>query len=401
MSMVEPGSAGAGLVARVRAILTQPGATWDVIDGEPATIGGLYRGYILPLAAIPAIAGLIGQLVFGVRAGFGGFGIVARPNPVWAVGGAAVSFGLGLLFVYVMALVIEGLAPNFGAEKNRIQAMKLAAYFPTASYVAGVLSLVAGWGVVGFLVGLILIAAFVYSLYTLYQGLPKLMKNAPERTVGYFVTVLVVTFVLGLIVSMAYSAVSMATMRLAGPPQVSGKVTIPGQGELDVGELQKQAEAAARQIEAGKTVTATDTDALKGYLPASLGGYTRGEVSASSSEAAGIQGSQVEARYEKGDSAIRVQITDIGGAGAIAGMMGAFKMKSSKESATGYEKYGNVGGRMTHESYDRASKHGEYGVLVGERFMVEAKGDGASMDELKDAVDAVGLPRLEAQAKAR
>ncbi|MBL8553333.1 MAG: YIP1 family protein [Phenylobacterium sp.] len=400
MSMVEPGSAGSGLIARVRLLLAQPSAAWDVIDGEPATVGGLYRNYVLPLAAIPAVAGLVGQLAFGVRAGFGGFGVAARPDPVWAVAGAVASFGLGLLGVYLMALVIDGFAPNFGAEKNRVQAMKLAAYAPTASYVAGALGLVAGWGLLGFLVGVTVLVAFVYSLYTLYQGLPKLMKSDPERTVGYFVVVLVVAFVLGLMVSIAYSAVSGVTMRLAGPPKVSGKVTIPGQGEIDVGELQKQAEAAARRIEAGKDVAATDTDALKSYLPASLGGYARGEVSASSSEAAGMKGSQVEARYVKGVSSIRLQITDIGGAGALAGMMGAFKVRSSKESDTGYETFENQGGRMTHESYDRSSKRGEYGVLVGERFMVEAKGDGASMPDLKDAVNAVDLSRLEALAKA-
>jgi hypothetical protein len=400
MSVVEPGAAGAGLVARVRAMLAQPSATWDVIDAEPATIGGLYRGYILPLAAIPALAGLVGQLAFGVRGSFMGFGFAVRLDPAWVVATAAFQFTASLLGVFVMALVIEGLAPNFGSQKDRVQAMKLAAYAPTAAYVAGALLIVAGWGLFGFLVGAALLGAFVYSLYTLYQGLPKLMKTPEDRTVGYFLAVLGVTLVLGLIVGIAFSTLSKAGLRGAAAPQVSGKVTLPGQGEIDIGEVQKRAEEAARQLEAGKKVAATDTDALKGYLPATIGGYARGEISASQSEAAGIEGSQVEARYTKGDATIRVEITDIGGAGAIAGMVGAFKVRSSKESATGYEKYENIGGRMTHESYDRASKHGEYGVLVGERFMVEAKGDGASMDELKAAVKAADLPRLEALAKA-
>jgi hypothetical protein len=55
---------------------------------------------------------------------------------------------------------------------------------------------------------------------------------------------------------------------------------------------------------------------------------------------------------------------------------------------------------MTQESYDRTTKHGEYGVLVGQRFMVHAEGDGVTMDELKAAVGAVDAGRLEGLAKA-
>jgi hypothetical protein len=46
-------------------------------------------------------------------------------------------------------------------------------------------------------------------------------------------------------------------------------------------------------------------------------------------------------------------------------MASAFNVKSSKETATGYEKVGMVGGRMTQESYDRQARSGEYSVLVG------------------------------------
>jgi hypothetical protein len=55
---------------------------------------------------------------------------------------------------------------------------------------------------------------------------------------------------------------------------------------------------------------------------------------------------------------------------------------------------------MTEESYDRQSRHGEYSVLVGQRFMVQAEGDGVTIDELKAAVGAVDFSRLEGLAKA-
>jgi hypothetical protein len=182
-----------------------------------------------------------------------------------------------------------------------------------------------------------------------------------------------------------------------GAAQVSGSVKLPGgEASVDLGKLQ----AAAKAIQSGESGPVTDPDALKAYLPASVAGFARGDVSSSSGGAAGMEGSQAEAEYAKGDATLRLQVTDLGQAGALAGMAGAFKVKSSKETATGYEKMGVVNGRMTQESYDREAKSGEYSVLVGERFMVQARGNGVSMDELKGAVDSVGLSRLEAAAKA-
>ena len=48
---------------------------------------------------------------------------------------------------------------------------------------------------------------------------------------------------------------------------------------------------------------------------------------------------------------------------------------------------------------DRAAKTGKYGVLVGGRFMVQADGS-ASIDDLRNAVNAVDAGRLEALAKS-
>jgi len=394
MSVVEPGSAGAGLVERVKSILLKPASTWDVIDGERPTVGALYTGYVMPLAAIPVICMLIGSLTIGI----GAFGFSYKPSIPFALTQAVVQYALSLGMVYVIALIIEALAPNFGGEKDRLQALKIAAYFPTASWVAGVFGLVPALAIIGLLGGL-------YSLYLLYVGLPKLMKTPQDKALPYFVVVLVVAIVVSFVVTMAAGAVAGLTggaAGLANAGHVSGTVKVPGGGEMDLAKLEaasKRMEAAAKQAEAG-TATATDPDALKAFLPASVAGYTRGEVSSSSGGAGGYQGSQADAEYTKDGASMKLEVTDLGAAGALAGMASAFNVKSSKESGTSYEKVGMVGGRMTQESYDRASKHGEYSVLVGERFMVQASGDGVTMDELKAAVGSVDAGRLEGLAKA-
>jgi hypothetical protein len=390
MSLVEPGAARGGLIGRVKDILTKPGSTWDVIDGERPSVGSLYTGYVMPLAAIPAVAQAIGMTVFGA----GAFGVVLKWSPFTAVVQAILSFGLSLASVFILGLIIDALAPNFGGVNDRIQALKVAAYSYTAAWVGGIFAIFPPISALAILAGL-------YSLYLLYLGLPKLMRTPEGKALPYTAIVVVLAFVVSLVIAMVTGAV--ATMTGAGAAalggaQVSGNVKLPGgEGSVDLGKLQ----AAAKALENGDAGPATDPEALKAYLPANVAGFARGEVSTSSGGAGGIEGSEAEAQYAKGDATLRLQVTDLGQAGALAGMAGAFKMKSSKETATGYEKMGVVDGRMTQESYDRAAKSGEYGVLVGERFMVHARGDNVSMDELRAAVEAVGLSRLEAAAKAK
>ena len=53
------------LIARVRGILMQPKAEWQVIDREFATTNSHYTRYALILAAIGPIATLIASVAFG------------------------------------------------------------------------------------------------------------------------------------------------------------------------------------------------------------------------------------------------------------------------------------------------------------------------------------------------
>jgi hypothetical protein len=176
---------------------------------------------------------------------------------------------------------------------------------------------------------------------------------------------------------------------------------------MDLGKLEaatKQMEAAAKQMESGagpdgRTVVATDPELLKAYLPAGISGFARGDVSSGSGGVGGMQGSNAEAEYTRGDARMKLTITDLGAAGAFGAMANAFNVRSSKETADGYEKVGKVDGRMTTESFNKTSKHGEYSVLAGDRFMIQAEGDNVTMDELKAAVGAVDPRRVETLAK--
>jgi hypothetical protein len=176
------------LVNRVKAILMQPKSEWQVIDSEPATVGSIYMGYVVPLAAIPAVCLALGLMFLGARNAYLG----ATFGTGWAIKLAIGVYVGYLIDVFVFALIIDALAPTFGGQKNQIQALKVAAYSFTAAWVAGIFSLIPFLGILGIL-GL-------YSLYLLYLGLPVLMKAPPDRAMGYTVVSIVAAIVVMVVV---------------------------------------------------------------------------------------------------------------------------------------------------------------------------------------------------------
>lgn len=391
MSTVEKGPSAPGFVERVRNLLLRPGATWEVIDGEAATVGGLYRGWVIPLVALSVLCYAIGALAFGY--GMGGFGY--RPGVVPVAVTAILTFALQMVLVYVMALVIDALAPNFGGQKSRIQALKVSAYGATAAWLAGVFQIYPPLGVLG-LLGL-------YSVWLFYKGLPTLMKVPREKALGYTAAVVAIAVVFSIVGGMIVGAVSAASHMggmMGGMDR--GEITTPG-GKIDMAGLEQSARAleeAARKAEAGEGPVAVEPDLLKGYLPAQIGGFTRTDVSAGSAGAAGLSGSGVEGSYARGEAVMRLSVTDVGSAAPLAAMARAFDVSSSTESNGRYEKVGKVDGRMTFERFNRDAGRGQYSVLIGDRFMVEATGEGVTMQELKAAVAAVDPAGLEALAES-
>jgi Yip1 domain len=189
------------LVERVKRILMTPRSEWEVIDAEQTTPAELYTSYIVPLAAIGPIAQLIGYSVFGVSVPFVGTYRVPIGS---AITQALVSYLLTLAGTYVLALIIDALAPTFHGQRSQIQALKLAAYSLTASWVAGIFALIPGLRILT-LLGL-------YSLYLLYLGLPVLMKTPREKALGYTVVVIIAAIVLSLIIG----AIAGMFMRVPG-----------------------------------------------------------------------------------------------------------------------------------------------------------------------------------------
>jgi hypothetical protein len=183
------------LVERAKAILMTPKQEWAAIDSEALDVPALLTGYVIPLALIGPIARFIGFSLLG-------FGGMFRISIGWGISSAIVSFVLAIVGVFVLAWVINALAPTFGATQSMPQAIKLSAYSMTAAWVAGIFYILPALAI------LALIGA-IYSLYLFFVGLPILMKSPADKTPPYAIAVIVASIVLfwvisGITTSVAY-----------------------------------------------------------------------------------------------------------------------------------------------------------------------------------------------------
>lgn len=367
------------IVDRAKAIILTPKDEWPKIAIETKTQGDILKGYVLPLAAIGPVASFIGGQVFG----YGGLGFSYRPSLLFSLSSALVSFALTIVGVFVLTFIADFLAPKFQGESNRAQAFKLVAYGSTASWLAGVFGLIPSLGFFG-LLGL-------YSIYLLYLGATPLMKVPAEKAAGYTAVTIVCAVVLALIVTPITALVT--GMLTAGPMMassavdsgdVSGTVTVPGIGAID---LDKAQQATKRMEDAANgKVPPVDIAKIQALLPTAIGSYQR---SATESMAMGAVGSSAQGTYTAGDKSFTLKVADMSALGALSGLGAAMGVQQSREDANGYERTTTVNGELQSESWDKASSSGKFGVTVKNRFLIEAEGSAASVDELKAAVAAI------------
>ena len=172
------------LVERIKNIIMQPKSEWLVIERESGDVGTLFPNYVCILAAIPVVCSFIGTSIIG----FGSFRIGIVSGLIHAI----VVYLLTLASVFIVAYIIDALAPTFGGRRDIAQAMKVSAFAPTAAWLAGIFSIVPFLSFLGIL-GL-------YSFYLLHTGIAALMKPAAGKELFYTLAVVVCVIVIQLII---------------------------------------------------------------------------------------------------------------------------------------------------------------------------------------------------------
>jgi hypothetical protein len=192
-----------GLIERIKNILLTPKTEWAAIEPEATSIAQLYTGYVIPLAAFAALMSFVRMSMIGVSVPFGG----AFRTPILSgLMFALVSFGFGLLGLFLVGLIINALAPTFSGERNQRQALKTAAYAFTPAWLGSVL------GLLGAFATLLELLAGIYGIYLLYLGLPVLMRSPREKATGFTAAVVICTILLGI----AFGVLSAATGGFGG-----------------------------------------------------------------------------------------------------------------------------------------------------------------------------------------
>jgi hypothetical protein len=336
-----------------------------------------------------------------------------------------VSYVLSLLMVFVLALIVDALAPTFGGTKSRISALKLVAYGATASFVGGIFSLVPTLAVLWLL-------ASLYSIYLIYTGVPVLMKCPPEKAGAYTAAVIVCGIVAAVVLAFVSNAV-MPTRGvflggMLGGPDRGGDVTITtpgGEVSVDTSKLEdmakKMEEAGKRMEEAqksgdsaaagkamgeimgamtGTTGTPIAAQDLKALLPEALGDLKRESFEAQGGQAMGVAASSAKATYVAGDQRVQLSITDAGGFAGLAALAGWANLTMDRETSEKVEKVYKQGARTVREEFRKDGSHGEITVILGNGVLVEATGDQVDMAALKKTVEGVNLGKIEALKRA-
>jgi hypothetical protein len=404
-----------GVIDRVKNICLTPATEWPVIASETSPSGTIVTGYLLPLAAVSAAAGFVGGSVIGRTLPFLG---TYRVPFATGLAGALVTIVMTIVGVFLISAVVNALAPTFGATKDSAQAFKVVAYSVTPGLAAGILQVLPALSILVALAGL-------YGIYLMYLGLPRLMQCPPDKAVGYTATVVLCAIVVGIVFGAVVAAVTgVGSMMGMGGFGMGAPATVQTDPNSPLGRLEemgrameesaKRAEAAAGRgdtaaaaseaigglgalLGGGARVEPMAADELRTFMPESFGGLSRRSSSAERTEF-GLAVSRAEGRFGDGNATdITVEVVDTGGLAGLMGVAAWMNVQSEREDDDGYERTRREGNRMIHEKSSRSGDN-EFATVVGERFLVSAKGRGLNVGQLRAGVSGLDLSRLESVA---
>lgn len=135
---------------------------------------------------------------------------------------------------------------------------------------------------------------------------------------------------------------------------------------------------------------------LKEFLPKELQDMKRTSVEAGKNSAMGMTIGYAEAEYKGEDTYLSVNIQDIS---AMSGFMRMAQyawasQEMERESEDGFERTTRIDGLMAKEEFRYRNNSGSIELIVDDRFMVELRGRGMEMDQLKGFVKALNIKGL-------
>ena len=165
-------------------------------------------------------------------------------------------------------------------------------------------------------------------------------------------------------------------------------------GYAQVDKARDVGESIADQVK----IEPVDYELLKELLPKKLKKMQRVNIFGETSSMLGIKTSNARAEYEgKNEEQMEIKITDMGTIKSLASMAMAAWVAADieKESDDGFERTIDYKGHKAYTKYSKSREHGEYKVLVADRYLVEVEGEHVEMKQVERAIDKINIKKLE------
>lgn len=179
------------IIERVKDISFKTKDTWIVIKDEEATVSGIFKNYLLILAAVPALANFLGWMIIGYNVPFARS---IRLNFGESLVTALIQYGFLLLGVWLVSKVVSFFAPKFNAEQDEVKSFKLAVYSYSPFLAAGILYIIPTLGILVTLVG-------IYCLYVLYVGISNVLDIPKNKVLPFFIVIIIAMIVIQIIIA--------------------------------------------------------------------------------------------------------------------------------------------------------------------------------------------------------
>ncbi|MGC9239253.1 MAG: Yip1 family protein [Acidithiobacillus sp.] len=195
---------------RIRMLFTNPRDFWAQVAAEDTSLNAVYIGWVLWLAALPAVAGLLGSLWWVGR-------MAGMLSPYMTMGAgilvtsAVLGYATTIVLVALLSWIIKALCPSFQCSGNLVQATKTVAYAMTPVWLAGILLIIPPLGAVAVLVGAL------YAIYLTYLALPRTLECPEDKTIAFTAVIVVVAVVVNVVLQMIVSSLTLAGTSFSTP----------------------------------------------------------------------------------------------------------------------------------------------------------------------------------------
>lgn len=169
-----------GIYYRCRNLILQPKVEWECIKTEQTPMRQLVRSFLFPLLIAVALASVLGKIFSTLNIGYAAELLLSE--------GLHEFFGI-FIATYASVFMINELVKSFGGTRDLHKTASLVIYsmvpYLLVSIVVGLIPSLYALSVLG-----------LYSFFLFYEGVQLLFDIPAQRMFGFFITAVMLLFVL-------------------------------------------------------------------------------------------------------------------------------------------------------------------------------------------------------------